>query len=79
MKKNLILGLYVDEIIVTGEFDSVEEFVKIFQMKFKSRYYEEGNDFIGCELKWDMESNSVLLHQMTMIEKLELKMKPYME
>ena len=48
-------------------------------MKFKSRYYEEVKDFICCELKWDMETNIFLLHQLTMINKLELKMKPYME
>ena len=79
MKKDLVLGLYVDDIIVTGEFDVVEDFIKNFRDRFKSRYYEQVKDFIGCELKWDMETNSVLLHQMTMIEKLELKMKPYLE
>lgn len=73
MKKGMILGLYVDDILVTGEFDVVENFVKEFQNKLKSIYYEEVHDFIGCELKWDLERNSVLLHQSTMISKLEIK------
>ena len=79
MKKGMILGLYVDDILVTGEFDVVEKFVKEFMSKFKSRYYEEVKDFIGCELNWDLDNKSVLLHQTTMIKKLEVKMKPYLE
>ena len=56
MKKGMILGLYVDDILVTGEFDVVENFVKEFMNKFKSRYYEDVQDFIGCELKWDLDN-----------------------
>ena len=63
MKENVILGLYVDDIIVTGKNDEVKKFTDEFQNKFKSRYYESVEDFIGCEFKWNYEESSVILHQ----------------
>lgn len=71
MKTNIIIGLYVDDVIVTGGFSVVEEFISMFQKKYKSRCYEEVHDFIGCELIWNEDHSSIILHQTQMIHKLE--------
>ena len=79
MKDDIVIGLYVDDIIVTGLEKNVDEFAKYFQVKYKSRYSDIVDEFIGCELKWNQEKSSVILHQSCMINKLEIKMQNYIK
>jgi len=78
-KTNIIIGLYVDDILITGELCEVEDFTKKFGEKYKSRVFDEVNDFIGCELVWNSDKSKVILHQSGMIEKMDGKVKPYLD
>ena len=53
VKENIIIGLYVDDIIITGENEVVEDFTEVFGKKYKSRVFDDVQDFIGCELIWN--------------------------
>ena len=78
-KKDIIIGLYVDDILITGQRDEVDNFTKIFGQKYSSRVFNEVNDFIGCELVWNEDRSQVILHQSGMIEKLNSKVKSFLD
>ena len=79
MKEEVIIGIYVDDILIIVENKQVEIFVEDFMKEFKSRKYEYVNDFIGCELVWSNNYSKVILHQSGMIKKLRKKVNHYLD
>ena len=77
MKPNIVIGLYVDDVIIVGVQNAIDEFILEFGKKFKSRVSKVVDEFIGCELQWDNLNSNVKLHQTPMIEKLERKIGKY--
>ena len=68
---DIIMGIYVDDILMTGQSDKVNEFIVNVKKEFNIRVDNEVKDFVGCEMKW--ESNGyVILHQTRIVEKLLL-------
>ena len=78
MKEKIILGLYVDDVLIVGDVFEVERFIEMFRNKYKSRVYDFVKDFIGCELLWNENRTKVILHQSGMIKKLKVKVEKYM-
>ena len=75
VKGNIILGLYVDDILIVGRTDVVEEFTVNMQKRFACRVDMNVDEFIGCQMFWSQDKNKVVLHQQRMIGNLENKIK----
>ena len=56
IKNEIILGIYVDDVLISGEDTTVNKFIEEFKIKYKSIVYESVNDFIGCGL-FGMKTN----------------------
>ena len=50
MKCDLIIGLYVDDIMITGGFSEVEGFIDEFQKHYKSRLYKKWMSLLAVRL-----------------------------
>jgi len=73
MKEKIILGLYVDDVLIVGDELEVKTFIESFKKKYKSGVYDSVDDFIGCELLWNVSRTRLILHQSGMIKKLRMK------
>ena len=65
------LGLYVDDILMIGNQDDIDEIVIKIERNFDIRINEDIEEFIGCQFKWDYDKKSVILHQLRLINKIE--------
>ena len=70
-RDNLIVGLYVDDLIVTGETVQVEEFKKEFVRStgMEIRIDENMTEFVGMELTW-ITPTSVRILQREVLDRL---------
>ena len=75
VKANIILGLYVDDILIVGRTDVVDEFAENMKKRFACRVDMNVDEFIGCQMCWSQDKNRVVLHQQRMIGNLENKIK----
>ena len=71
MGNELVIGIYVDDIIMIGTIDKINNIIEKFKVKFNLRTNDKVNAFIGCEFSWDSSNKSVGLHQLKIISKLE--------
>ena len=78
MKEKIILGLYLDDVLIVGDELEVKTFIESFKNKYKSRVYDSVDNFIGCELMWNANRTRVILHQSGMIKKLRVKVEKYL-
>lgn len=72
---NIILGLYIDDILIIGMKNSVEYFCVKFGERFKCKVESDVDDFIGFQMSWNERKSEVILHQSRMIDKIEEKLK----
>jgi len=79
IKPNIILGLYVDDILIIGENDAVNDFIVVFGDRFACRTDSKVDEFIGCQMTWNKAGNEVVLHQTRMINKLEVNIRHLIE
>lgn len=73
-KKNLIVGIYVDDLLITGVENEVKMFVREMKKEFDITYKEQVSMFLGMEFE-HQNSNSILLRQASMIDKMTNKFK----
>ena len=71
MKRDgLIVGLYVDDMMILGRDCDIEVFEDELKNEYKLRSSSDITSFIGCELIWDRKEKSVIIHETDIIEKL---------
>ena len=51
-KKDIIIGIYVDDIFIIGEEKAIDEFEEGIKRNFEVRSSDNINEFIGVEMKW---------------------------
>ena len=69
--EGIVIGLYVDDLIIIGPIDKITFLIEKFKSKFNLRINETVEAFIWCEFTWNSTNNSVGLHQTKIIYKLE--------
>lgn len=70
-KENIIIGIYIDDILVIGSKDDIKTFVNKLQNIFKLRIKTGITEFIGCEFEWNSNKDQIILHQIRIINKLD--------
>ena len=61
-KKDIIIGLYVDDLLVVGNRNEVEIFRDEVKLEFKTREYNILDEFVGCQMQWKGR-DTVVFHQ----------------
>ena len=67
--------MYVDDIMIIGEKNVIDYFMRIFGDRFSCRTYSVVYEFIGCQISWNNNGSEVIFHQTRMINKLEVNVK----
>ena len=67
---NIIIRLYVDDILIIGEETTIETFTTQIEKRFNIRKSDIIDEFIGCEMKWSKDHSNVILHQTNIVNKL---------
>ena len=70
INEEIILGMYVDDILVIWSDHAVSSFLKYIKKGFKVREFEKVNEFVGCEMNWNNKESEVTLHQTRIVDKL---------
>lgn len=69
-----MVGIYVDDVVVIGEENTVQNITVNLQKRFTVTVEKEVKKIVGCEVFWDMEKISVVLKK-GIIEKLKSQFK----
>ena len=69
-QESLFIGTYVDDVLVVGNKELAGKFIDDLKKIFTITIQEKVNKFVGCELTWDEEKNSVLLTQEGIISRI---------
>lgn len=72
IKNNIILGLYVDEILIIGEKEDVDDFMMSFVIYFHEGPIKQLMSLEDVSMTWESSGNEVIFHQMGMMNKLEV-------
>ena len=66
-KINLLLLLYVDDILVRGNNKAADWFMKRVEQSFKMKHEPLANEYIGLNLDQTRHKDEVIIHQRKMI------------
>ena len=69
----LVGGFYVDDILLTGTDDMIEEEIRALKGRYDIRVDRNPSEFVGNQLKY--EKGSVFIHQKRLIDKMEENVK----
>ena len=67
-KLNMLLLLYVDDILFSGDQEQTSQFKTALVRNFKTKTKQTAEDFIGLQIKQVVNDNTVYLHQTRHIE-----------
>ena len=66
----IMIGIYVDDIIIIGVKESIESLILGLKKRFTIKHCLKVEEFIGCEFQW-IKHKQVTLHQSKLINKLQ--------
>ena len=64
------MALYVDDILLIGELNLINTFLRNIKTNFNVRYIANVTKFVGCQFEWNKDSKSVVLHQGDLVGQL---------
>lgn len=79
VNNTMITGVYVDDMIVVGENDSVENVICLMKNRLTMTIEDTITKFVGCELTWSLSKKQVLLQQFGIIKKLNEQFGEYLD
>ena len=68
LQKDLLIGLYIDDLIQIGSSTSIEEFKKSIKNYFTMKFNDTVDEFVSIELDWT--NDRVIISQHKIINKL---------
>ena len=60
-KLNVLVGLYVDDLLIIGPHEQVKNELDKIRSRFELRVVESVKEFVGCEIM--VKDNVIVLHQ----------------
>ena len=69
-KDNFIAGLYVDDILYSGNRNEIKEFERIIKERYEVRIDNEVKDFLGITITQVKNESKVILRQDSTIKKM---------
>ena len=67
--QDMVIGIFVDDLIMTGPEDKISEFEKATSSRYPTKLLGDIDTYLGMQVKIDREKKTVLIHQPQAIEK----------